>query len=120
MIEPKTSEFSNQDLLSGVFNENLVDNLKYFPDTKNISTGITNVTLEDADNKLNLSYGLLTPAPDKKQILLDIDRFLINQDVNLNGLESTWKAINDEIFNIFNWALNDKIIAQINRGDSHA
>jgi len=120
LVEPVNPEFPNKDLLSLVFNENLVNNLKSFPDTSFISSGITNVTLENNKNRLNLIYGLLAPAQQKKQILIDIDLFLINQNVDLNSLKSIWETINTEIFNIFNWALSDKMKEQINTGDSHA
>ena len=113
LIEPKSTIFSNEGLLSEVFNEDLVNNLKSFPDTSFISSGITNVTLENMDNKLNLIYGLMTTDQQKKLILLDIDLFLVNQNLPLTLLGSTWKAINDEIFNIFNWSLSGKIKAQI-------
>jgi hypothetical protein len=32
--------------------------------------------------------------------------FLVNQKVDLNLIESIWEEINNEIFNIFNWAIS--------------
>ncbi len=80
-----------------------------------VASGVTNVTMENADNRLNIVYGLLTPSQMKpqKQILLDIDLFYFNQNTPLDLIEEKWTEINDEIFNIFNWAISSDLRADL-------
>ncbi|MEX0828631.1 MAG: TIGR04255 family protein [Nitrospirales bacterium] len=113
LVEPKDPAYSSDSLFALAFNKNLVHNFSVFPDKKCITSGITNVTLEKDDKRLNLIYGILSPNPKKKQILLDIDLFLINQNVGLELIESTLAEINTEIFNIFSWALSEEMKADI-------
>lgn len=120
LVEPKEQNLSKLDLFSLAFNPELVHNFNTFPSSDLISSGITNVTLEHTDKKLNFIYGLLASGAQNEQILLDIDLFLFNQNVNVSALEDTWKAINSEIFNIFVWAISDTMKKQIQSGDAYA
>ena len=115
LIEPIDPELSSKELLSLAFNEDLVHNITTFPEISQVASGVTNVTMENADKRLNIVYGLLAPVQTKgkKQILLDIDLFFINQNVMLNLVDAKWTEINNEIFNIFNWAINPKLIADL-------
>ena len=65
-------------------------------------SAVINVKMENEDKRLNMSYGLIPPSSkkDKNQILLDIDLFFINQNVEIKSIESKWEQINTEIFNI--------------------
>ena len=107
LIEPVDPPYVNRDLLFAVFAEQLVTNFTYFPNIKEVVSGVTNVTIENADRRLNISYGLISPLHknDKPRVLLDIDLFLVNQKVELKSIESIWEEINNEIFNIFNWSI---------------
>jgi len=71
--------------------------------------------MENAHRRLNISYGLISPLHknDKPRALLDIDLFLVNQKVALNSIESIWQEINNEIFNIFNWAISPDLKASL-------
>ena len=71
--------------------------------------------MENADNRLNIVYGLLAPSQmkSKKQILLDIDLFYFNQNTQLDLIGEKWTEINDEIFNIFNWAISSELKAEL-------
>lgn len=115
LIEPVVPPFVNRDLLFAVFNDQLVKSFTYFPDIEKVVSGVTNVTMENADSRLNISYGLIAPLhkKDKPRVLLDIDVFLVNQKVDLNSIESIWKEINNEIFKIFNWAISTDLKANL-------
>ena len=115
LIEPIDPNLSGRDLLSAVFNENLVHNITYFPQLAQVASGVTNVRMENTDKTLNIVYGLLAPIQikGKRQILLDIDLFLFNQNTQLGLIERSWTEINDEIFNIFNWAISQELRANL-------
>ena len=117
LIEPVAHPYVNRDLLFAVFDDQLVKNVTCFPDTEKIVSGVTNVTMENDDSRLNLSYGLIAPLHknDKPRALLDIDLFLVNQKVELNSIESIWQEINNEIFNIFNWAISPDLKASLSK-----
>jgi len=110
LIEPKENHIPVENLLS-VFNEELVYNFKAFPNMGSITSGVANVKMEDSDKRLNISYGLISPNDKKKkpQLLLDIDLILFNQNIGFDSIESKWKEIKDEIFNIFCWAISKGI-----------
>jgi uncharacterized protein (TIGR04255 family) len=115
LIEPIEPTYSNKDLLFMAFNKDLIRGIASFPDMARVASGVTNVTMENADNRLNIVYGLLAPSQmkPKKQILLDIDLFYFNQNTPLDLIEEKWSEINDEIFNIFNWAISGELKADL-------
>jgi len=115
LIEPVDHPYVNKDLLFAVFHDQLVKSFTYFPDIEEVVSGVTNVTMENTDRRLNISYGLISPLHknDKPRALLDIDLFLVNQKVELNSIKSIWQEINDEIFNIFNWAISPDLKASL-------
>lgn len=115
LIEPVAPPYVNKDLLFAVFDDQLVKSFSYFPDIEAVVSGVTNVTMENADRRLNISYGLIAPLHknNKPRVLLDIDLFLVNQKVDLNLIESIWEEINNEIFNIFNWAISPDLKASL-------
>ena len=108
LIEPVDPPYVNKDLLFAVFHDQLVKSFTYFPNIEEVVSGVTNVTMENADRRLNISYGLISPLQknDKPRVLLDIDLFLVSQELGLKAIESIWEEINNEIFNIFNWAIS--------------
>jgi len=115
LIEPIDPTLSNKDLLLMAFNEDLVHNITSFPDMTRVASGVTNVTMENADKRLNIVYGLLAPSQKKgtKRILLDMDLFFFDQNVPLGSIEAKWSEINAEIFNIFNWAISSELKADL-------
>jgi len=115
LIEPIEPTYSNKDLLLMAFNKDLIHNIASFSDMTPVASGVTNVTMEKADKRLNIVYGLLAPSQKKgkKRILLDMDLFFLNQNVPLSSIEAKWTEINDEIFNIFNWAISGELKADL-------
>lgn len=113
LVEPEDQSISIKDLLQLTFKKQLVKNISCFPDF--IASGVTNVRLENSDKRLNLVYGLICPKPKVKHVILDIDMFLINQNLRLDSLETKWKEINDEVFNIFNWCISKDLITDLSK-----
>lgn len=115
LIEPIDPTLSNRDLLLMAFNEDLVHSIISFPEITRVASGVTNVTMENDKKKLNMVHGLLAPSQKKgkKQILLDMDLFFFNQNVPLDLIEAKWTEINNEIFNIFNWAISGNLKADL-------
>ena len=64
---------------------------------------------KDGDKHLNIKYGLIIPPQlnsEFGQLIIDID--LYNQEIiNAESIISEVKLMNSEIFNIFNWLIND-------------
>ena len=117
LMEAKSPDnVSGEFLLNECFKNSLVNNFTSFPELKYLESGTSSVQLKMENYQMNLSYGFLPDKPDlkrKKQILLDIDLFKISTDLLLNDVESEWKKINQEIFNVFNWALNKNLISSL-------
>lgn len=116
LIEPKDDQVSIEKLLS-VFNKELVSNFHSFPVLDLMVSGVFNVRMEKAEKQLNLSYGLISPIDKKKKtkVLLDIDLMLLDQNLGLDSIESKWKEIKEEIFNIFCWAISKNLRDEISK-----
>lgn len=105
------------DLLKNAFNETLIKNILSLPNSENVESQTSNITLKTNGYKLNLNYGLLSNAIDRKienpQLILDID--LISQgDFPMKNIGTEWDKINDEIFNIFNWSITESLKESLN------
>lgn len=97
------------DFLAHLISPELLSNLNYFPNTQFISQNIQTIYYQKDDFKLNIKYGLNIPPITNKeigQIILDIDLFNTSQIDSYNTIRVA-EEINNEIFNIFNWAISD-------------
>lgn len=94
-------------VLPMVFNKALIDNILSIPCSDSIESGTTTFSAHKNPYKLNCTYGLLgrNSPSGKGQIVLDIDLFSEDTTQVIGELDRTFTAINDEIFNIFIWAL---------------
>lgn len=98
------------DLLALLISPELLSNLNYFPDNQFIIQNIQTINYQKEGFKLNIKYGLnIPPIPNQEigQIILDIDLFSINQIESKETIRIA-EDINNEIFNVFNWAISDK------------
>ncbi len=96
-----------------IFENTLVSNFLSFPPINSLESGISTMTFNLGGYKLNLSYGILKnpiKGHPEEQILLDIDLYKINSETDFSKLEEELNLINQEIFNIFTWALNKNLI----------
>lgn len=106
-------EFKNNDnpsdILNYLLNHALVSNLLEFPNREKINHNIQTVTYKDENRQLNLRYGFnLPPQLESEigQLIIDIDIFNI-ENTEISRILSEAELINSEIFNIFNWVINE-------------
>ena len=98
-----------------IFNKSLVDNILFLPCHGFIDTGITTSEFRNGDYRLYLSYGLLkkTPEVEHNQIVLDIDLFKTEATTSLEDAPQIMHDINAEIFNIFNWVIQESFLQSL-------
>lgn len=112
---------SVESLYRTVFHNLLTLTSTAIPAAKYLFSGISNFRYHNDAHRLNLVYGLLPePAPDgARQFVLDID--LINATPNqpYADLSTSLAAINDEVFNVFSWSINQSLIDMLNIPESH-
>ena len=89
----------------------LIENFLFLPNANFIDSGVSNVTLSKDIYRLNLKYGILPQRDNKtlRQVVLDIDLFSLPNELQTNKVIEEFQTINDEIFNIFVWAIKDEI-----------
>lgn len=106
-IPPNLDGIDSISVMELILHPELLNNISYFPNKNNISQSIHNVVFTKDDVCLNLKYGMIQQniLEKKGQVLLDID--LIKQGkFDAEQLVNIFNEINEEIFNIFNWAMN--------------
>ena len=117
LMEAKDSlDTDDAKLLGGALKESLINHFLNLPGLANLESGASNFQLRKENYQLNLSYGLLPKNPESKnrgQILLDIDLFGDYQKLTIEEIGSEWLKFNNEIFNIFNWAVNEEVISNL-------
>lgn len=93
-----------------VFNESFVCNLSNLPGNEYVKGNMGNILMQNNSHLLNLVYGLTYPDKSEglKSALLDIDLINSSGDISATNLKSSFKEINDEIYNIFAKALSEK------------
>ena len=108
-------DFLPSQALPIVFNKSLVDNFMYLPCNDFLNTGVTTSTFRNGDYQLNLCYGLLkkTPSVEHNQIVLDIDLFKTETMTSFEDMPQVMNAINNEIFNIFNWVIQKSFLQSL-------
>lgn len=95
-------------VLSYAITPELLSNLTYFPKSEGIKQNIHSVSYALDNYKLNLKYGLILPQGNNignGQIILDID-LINNEESNTSTIFEKATFINNQIFNIFNWAIS--------------
>ena len=108
------SELKPVDSIASVFNVALVNNFLMIPGKEFLKNGVSNITLNNGNNNLNLTLGLI-PSDDKvKNLVLDIDLYCAENELPCSSIKNKLLEINKEIFNIFNWSLQDKALQQLN------
>ena len=110
-------QVKKNDIIQAVFNKSLVDSLNFIPSINYLASHISNNIYKKDTYQLNLNYGLFPNQNEtsKWQFLLDIDLFNLNPDFISSNLINEFQNINDEIFNIFNWALLDSMKNYLNQ-----
>ncbi len=97
------------DILAHLISSDLLSNLNYFPKSSFIKQNIHTISYLDGGYRLNIKYGLNVPPPPNTeigQVIVDIDLFSTETiDTRFTLIKAD--EINNEIFDIFNWAISD-------------
>lgn len=99
------------DLISTVFNEDLVAHVVKTPPAPKLHSTVTNCRFIEGDNELTIIYGLLPRELEKgvRQVILDIDLINTGQGQSPDYIKHIFSEINAEIFNVFKWAFTPTI-----------
>ena len=115
LIEFKISGDAS-DILRYIIKPELLSDWNYFPSSESVKQNIQNVRYESGRNSLNLRYGLNVPPMNNSglgQVILDID-LLSLEDIKVEDVFTRADLINNEIFNIFSWAISQNTIDLLN------
>lgn len=96
-------------ILDALLNKALVYNDDAFPDMGKIDLNIHNVNFKDGNYTLNLKYGMNTLTNlDKNlgQLLIDLE-IIASNIIESNDLPKEITLLNDELYNVFSWVIND-------------
>ena len=108
IVEFKNSE-NPSDILRFLLNPTLINHIEKFPNGQNINHSIQSINFKKNNDFLNIKYGLNIPPQlnyEVGQLIIDIDLF--QQDkIDKSSILNKSKKINSEIFNIFNWIINE-------------
>lgn len=115
IVEFKNNE-NPSDILNFLINPALVGHIQDFPNRKLITHSIQSVNYKNGEKYLNIKYGLNIPPQlnsELGQLIIDIDLF--NQEIiETKNIISESKLMNSEIFNIFNWLINENTKSILN------
>lgn len=91
------------------------------PAAKYLFSGISNYRYHNDAHRLNLVYGLLPElaADGARQFVLDIDLINMTPNQPYADLSTSFAAINDEVFNVFSWSINQSLIDMLNNPESY-
>lgn len=108
--------FPNEAIFRSVFHNLLTLTSSSIPAAPYLFSGISNYRFHHDAHRLNLVYGLLPePAPDgARQFVLDIDLMNTTPDQPYADLFNSFAAINNEVFNIFSWSINQTLVQSLN------
>lgn len=101
--------------LRTAFNSALIGNFISLPGNENLINAVSNITLKNNEQNLNLTFGLIPSKEKDRNIILDIDIFLTDEVFAIDKLKEKLFDINSEIFNIFNWSLQESVINELTR-----
>lgn len=109
----KSPETTSYDVMRSYFNAVLLDNISYMPSPENVTSFFSNFTMQKDNYNLILQYGLIPSSPqappNTQQAILDIDLFLHNKSIGVDEINKEMSVINEEMFNIFAWAISDEL-----------
>lgn len=111
-------EFRNEgtpiEILNFFLNPNIV-NINTLPNIEHINHSIQSINYKNEDDYLNIKYGMNLPPINTEigQLIIDIGLFT-QKPLSPSKIIDTSELINSEIFNIFNWIINDDAKAILN------
>ena len=115
----KRNENTVNGALTAFLNNNLVSWSHIFPDESKITQNRSSIVFEENEYNLELRYGVVS-SPNKEeekgQIFIEIQSQLY-KDIDITQVLPELSLINDEIFNIFDWVLNDELKTRLENGN---
>ena len=108
IVEFKNNE-NPSEILNFLINPNLVGHIQDFPKRNQINHSIQSLNYKNEDKYLNIKYGFNIPPQlnsELGQLIIDIDLYR-QEIIKTENIISDSKLMNSEIFNIFNWLIND-------------
>ena len=109
IVEFKNNE-NPSEILDFLLNPTRVSNIQDFPEKNLIDHSIQSVNYKKEEKYLNIKYGLNIPPQlnsEIGQLIIDIDLY-DKEAISKEHILSKLKLMNSEIFNIFNWTINEK------------
>ena len=96
------------EILQYLINPELLSNLNYFPNQRFIKQNMHSINYINSSSYLNIRYGLnlIPPNFEIGQTIIDIDLF-ITSNIEVKDIESKAEKINQEIYNVFSWAISE-------------
>jgi uncharacterized protein (TIGR04255 family) len=117
IVEFKNNENPNG-ILDLLLNKALINNNDAFPNMNNINHNIHSVNFVNENYFLNLKYGMnILPQlnAERGQLIIDIE--IVNKsEISLGDIFTESNKINTEIFNVFDWVINDNTKNLLNNG----
>lgn len=117
-------EFDSKENPNGIIyfllNNNVIGNVDAFPNTNLINYNLQVVNYRNEDYSLNLKYGMnIPPLPNLNvgQVIIDINASKYTR-TNISELNEKFEILNTEIFNVFNFLINDNTKNNILNGDT--
>jgi uncharacterized protein (TIGR04255 family) len=108
--QTNNSSVSSLDILPELLNHVLVANSQECPAYEHQKEGVSKMIFIKDGYTLNLQYGVIrTMTPLVNALFLDIDLFSTEKNVERDKLAEILGKVNDEIFNVFSWAITDKL-----------
>ncbi len=107
---------SSIEILSSVINEHLIGDVNYLPKSQFIKQNMHLISFNNENYNLNLKYGLnipQIPSQNIAQVIIDIDLFN-NSTSPIGDMITISDNINKEIFNAFNWSINESFLNLLN------
>ncbi|MFI3297884.1 MAG: TIGR04255 family protein [bacterium] len=100
------------DALKDLISLSLLGNNEYFPNSNDIKQNVNSIIYNNDVSHLNIIYGLYVPPSinlnevKKGQVIVDINISHTSSLLTV-GLWDKMNELNDELFNVFNWVIND-------------
>ncbi len=117
IVEFKNGENPNG-ILDLLLNKALINNNDAFPNMNLINHNIHSVNFVNNEYFLNLKYGMnILPQlnNERGQLIIDIELYS-KKNISIEDVISESNTINSEIFNIFDWVINDNTKKLLNNG----
>lgn len=115
IVEFKITEDPSS-ILQLLLNPNLIGNINFIPNKKDVNHYIQSLNYAKEDFFLNIKYGLNIPPQENTgigQVIIDIDLYK-KADIESGEIKTLLETINSEIFYTFNWVISEDTIKLIN------